>query len=482
MKIFNTLTKQKEELNFLDKKIRMFVCGPTVYDYSHIGHARTYIAFDMIAKYLRYLGYEVFYLQNITDIDDKIIDRAKSENKDPLGLAKEFQEKYMEDMENLGITSVTKYAPATEYIKQIVDQVKRLKEKNIAYLIPDEGYYFDLKRFPDYGKLSGRTVEDAEDAVSRIDESTLKRNKGDFALWKFSRPEDEARSEGTAKPSEPSWQSELGAGRPGWHIEDTAITEKEFDSPQYEIHGGSRDLIFPHHEAEIAQMESLSGKKPFVKLWMHTGFLTLNGQKMSKSLGNFITIRDLLKDQSPEAVRFMVLSTHYRSPIDFNDNLMNQAEAAVMRLREFVLNLEKADGKADLPTSQADEEKKSDYTNFFETHRKSIFEALDDDFNAPIAIAELFNLIREFNAPLHSGLISKTVANQVLDLLKEINGIFGFIPEKSIPLPDEIQNLVDLRETARNEKKFAEADELRKQILTKGYKIDDTPYGPLVRK
>src|SRR3989344_9392375 len=305
MLVFNSLAKQKEEFAPRNgKKVNMFVCGPTVYDSSHIGHARTYISFDVIARYLWHLGYKVKYLQNITDIDDKIIDRAKKENKHPLKLAGEFEKIYYQDMKSLGINSVSKYAPATKYIKQIVSQVKRLKEKGFAYEIPGDGIYFDLSKLTDYGKLSGRTTEGAEDAVSRIDESINKRNKGDFALWKFS------------KPGEPKWKTELGEGRPGWHIEDTAITEKHF-GPQYDIHGGARDLIFPHHEAEIAQMEGISGKKPMVRTWMHTGLLTINGEKMSKSLGNFITIRDFLEKQPARVLRFLMIKAHYRSPIDY---------------------------------------------------------------------------------------------------------------------------------------------------------------------
>ncbi|MEK7151527.1 MAG: cysteine--tRNA ligase, partial [Patescibacteria group bacterium] len=305
IKIFNTLTRQKEEFKPTDpKKVKMFVCGPTVYDYSHIGHARTYIIYDVIARYLRSCGYDVFYLQNITDIDDKIIERAKQKQQSPSDLAQEYKEKYYEDIKKLGITSVSEYAPATQYIPEIISQVQRLIEKGIAYLIEEEGYYFDLTQFTDYGRLSGRTTEAAEDATSRIDESSKKRNKGDFVLWRLSKPE------------EPGWDSPFGYGRPGWHIEDTAITEKNF-GPQYDIHGGAHDLIFPHHEAEIAQMESISGQKPFVKYWAHSGFLTINGQKMSKSLGNFVTIRDVLEKYPPETLRLMFLMSHYRSPVDY---------------------------------------------------------------------------------------------------------------------------------------------------------------------
>src|SRR3989344_235145 len=284
LKVYSTLSRKKEIFkpikkkeqkigNFLtnspkrgrvEEKVNLFVCGPTVYDYAHLGHAKTYTQFDIIVKYLRHKGYKVFYLQNITDIDDKIIKRANEEKIDWKEIVKKYREEYFQDMENLGVNSVNKYANATDYISEIILQVKRLIEKGIAYKIYD-GYYFDLTKFKEYGKLAKRKILEKEDAVSRIDENTEKRNSGDFCLWKF------------RKENEPFWKSELGEGRPGWHIEDTAITEKYFGS-QYDVHGGGLDLIFPHHEAEIAQMESISGKKPLVRYWMHPGLLFVNSE------------------------------------------------------------------------------------------------------------------------------------------------------------------------------------------------------------
>ncbi len=474
MQIYNSLTRQKEEfIPRQGKKVNMFVCGPTVYDYSHIGHARTYISFDVIAKYLRHKEYKVKYLQNITDIEDKIIERAKQENKEPLVLAKEFEKAYYQDVEALGITSVYKYAPATKYIKQIVSQVKRLIEKGFAYLIESDpepssttsygagGYYFDLKKIPEYGKLSGRTTESAEDAVSRIDQSIQKRNRGDFALWKF--------RSATASQEEPSWKTDLGEGRPGWHIEDTAITEKHF-GPQYDIHGGARDLIFPHHEAEIAQMESISGKKPFVKYWLHTGFLTTSGQKMSKSLGNFLTIRDVLKTYSPEVLRFMVLGTHYRSPIEYREEIMKSSWAALQRIQEFLEKLGKA-GNRGAPVMLA---------NIILETKRDFLEAMDDDFNTPQAIAAIFKMIKEVNPLLAENKIDKKSAKNILKLLKEFDKILGIIPPKSKKIPEEILKLVDTREKLRRDKRYSEADDVRRQIELKGYKIEDTANGPLI--
>jgi len=466
MQVFNTLIKQKEDFAPRnDKKVNMFVCGPTVYDFSHIGHARAYISFDIIARYLRYSGYKVFYLQNITDIDDKIIERANQENKNPLKLAKEFEKAYYQDMKNLGIDSVSKYAPATKYIKQIVSQVKRLKAQGFAYLIENDGYYFDLQKFSDYGKLSGRTIEDAEDAVSRIDESVSKRNKGDFALWKF------------AKKGELSWKTELGEGRPGWHIEDTAVTENRFGS-QYDIHGGARDLMFPHHEAEIAQMESISGKKPFVKYWLHAGFLTINGQKMSKSLGNFITIHDILKQYSPEALRFLMLSAHYRSPIDYREDAIKSSWAAVQRIEEFLHKLTMA-GKSKLAKNV---ETDATIKNTIAQAKKEFFSAMDDDFNAPQAIAAIFKMTKEINPLLDQNKLNKKTTKEIIGLVKEFDKILGIIPQKSKKVPKEILKMVDTREKLRRDRRYSEADDLRNQIGLKNYTVEDTVYGPLTRR
>jgi cysteinyl-tRNA synthetase len=465
LEIYNTLTGEKDNFEPReDGKIQIFVCGPTVYDYSHIGHARTYIAFDVIAKYLKhkYPDREVFYLQNITDIDNKIITRAEELGKKTSDVAEEFTKAYFEDMTSIGVDSVTKYAPATEYIDEIVSQVKRLEEKGYAYFIENDGWYFDLSKDSEYGKLSGRTIESAEDAVTRIDDSVKKRNKGDFALWKLSTGE------------EPGWETELGYGRPGWHIEDTAITEKYFGQ-QYDLHGGARDLLFPHHEAEIAQMESITGVKPFVKYWVHTGFLTINGQKMSKSLGNFITIRDILKNYSKEALRFLMLSNHYRAPIDYSEESMKAAEAAVQRLFEIdwkmeYLNFPKSTESAEVPESI--EKFEQDFEN-----------AMSDDFNTSQAIAAIFDFTKKINKFTTLGNVSKEQAQMVKkSLLKTAWNLFGIIPNDGFLIHGTTQDLIDARQQAREKKDFQTADKLRDQINSLGYQIDDTVYGPLVKK
>jgi cysteinyl-tRNA synthetase len=460
------MSGQKEEFRPREEgKVNMFVCGPTVYDFSHIGHARTYIIYDVIARYLRQFGYEVFYLQNITDIDDKIIDRAKNSGRDPVELSKEFTQYHHTDMKALNINSVNHYAPATEFIPEIISQIKRLLSTGHAYLIENDGYYFDLTKFHDYGKLSGRTTEQAEDATSRIDESVNKRNKGDFALWKFS------------KPDEPFWETELGRGRPGWHIEDTAITEKYF-GPQYDLHGGALELIFPHHEAEIAQMEAISGKSPMVKYWVHSGVLTIDGKKMSKSLGNFTTISDLLKHHAPEVVRFMSLSAYYRTPLDYNEKIMEQSEAGVRRIYEFVQKLH-------LTTKTREERKpqnkEENYEERIEEARHEFLQAMDDDFNTPRAYGAIFDLIRDLNIALTGNSLDKNSVEKTREFIEEINVILGIVPSKQEKIPDEVSKLVEKREKFREEKNWKEADNIRIQIQELGYKVEDTIYGPLIR-
>src|SRR3989344_7017206 len=449
LKVFNTMTRKKEAFKPMrEKKVKMFVCGPTVYDQSHIGHAKTYVQFDVIARYLRHVGFDVFYLQNITDLDDKIIQSAKEVRVSPKELAAKFEKEYYEDMESLEITGVSKYARATDFIKTILAQVETLMKKGFAYKI-DDGIYFDLSKFKEYGKLSGRTTLEAEDSVTRIDESVQKKNKGDFALWKKS------------KSDEPKWDSPFGfSGRPGWHIEDTAITESHF-GPQYDMHGGARDLIFPHHEAEIAQMEAASGKKPFVRYWLHTGFLTVNGQKMAKSLGNFVTIKDALKSWTPQELRFFYISAHYRSPIDYSEKSLDKARKGLEKLNEFMQKVKNGKDSFD--------------AELIEKTRKEFTEAMDDDFDTPRAVAVIFDFVRKVNK---AGGGKKAYA-----FMKEINEVFSIIAEaEEGKVPKEIAELVKSREKVRQDDDFKKADELREKIKQAGYAVEDTEKGPRVKK
>lgn len=460
MIIYNTLTGKKERISKRGKK-KLFVCGPTVYDYPHIGHARTYISFDFIVKYLRSKGWKIFYLQNITDIDDKIIKRAKEQDKTWEEVAKKFTDIYYKDMESIGVNSVDKYAEASKYIPQIIKQVQTLTKKGIAYKIERDGYYFDISKFSDYGKLAKRTAEQAEDSVSRIDRGDKKRNKGDFCLWKFHRE------------GEPYWKSPLGKGRPGWHIEDTAISEYYFGS-QYDLHGGAQDLKFPHHEAEIAQQESASGKKPFVQTWMHTGTLTVEGKKMSKSLKNFITIREFLKNNSPELLRWFVLLHHYRKRVDFKKENLESASNSLKNIEDTIVKLDF------VSKNQSKEIKtKLPIKKIVEETERAFDSAMEDDFNTPEAIASLFGLVNRINAGIWK--ISRKDSKKIKKFIKELLSFLGL--EISPPnIPKEITSLSKEREKSRSNKQFIQADRLRGKIESLGYEIEDTPLGPLVRK
>ena len=466
IKIYNTLTGKKDLLKPKKaKKINLFVCGPTVYDYSHIGHARNYIIFDAFVKYLKVCGFNVFYLQNITDIDDKIIARAKERGVASKDLALAFEAEYLKDMKRLGVNSVTKYARATSHIKEIISQVKRLQEKGFAYVISGDGIYYDIAKFKNYGKLSGRTVLQAEDAVTRIDYSKDKKNRGDFCLWKFKQ-----------ESSEPSWKSEFGEGRPGWHIEDTAITEKYFGS-QYDIHGAARDLIFPHHEAEIAQMEALSGKKPMAKYWMHVGFLTVNGQKMSKSLNNFITISDILNRCSPEYLRFLIIKNLWSSPVDYSESVLMEIKSSSEKIEEF---LRKLKGLQDI---KIDRKQQGKNQKIMEKAINDFYGELNDDFNTPKALAVLFEFIKTINQLLDEENLSKKEADQIYKFFEDINKIFGIIDFKRVKqtIPAEIKKLAKAREIFRKNQEWVKSDDARKEIERRGYIIEDTKDGTVIK-
>jgi cysteinyl-tRNA synthetase len=464
MKIYNTLTKQSEELKPREMgKLNMFVCGPTVYDLIHIGNTRTFVFFDSFSKYLRSKGLAVEYLQNITDIDDKIINKAVTERKTAKEIAEQFEKEFLADMSALGVSGVTHYARATDHIPQVIEQVRKLRDSGHAYRI-SEGWYFDVKSFAGYGKLSGRTAQMAEDGVSRIDESGEKRNKADFCLWKF--PNND---------SEPAWDSEdLGRGRPGWHIEDTAITEHYF-GPQYDIHGGGADLIFPHHEAEVAQQESASGLEPFVRYWMHVAFLINKAEKMSKSKGNFTTARRLLEKYSKETIRHYLFSADYRSPLEFSEEIVGTFKTAQdnikKSLRRMTVYSERgafdvdANGSAEKLTSIADE----------------LWSALDDNFNTATAIGQLNTMLATANQLIDDRKFDAKSYEVFKDTLEKLDTVLGIIPEaQPLDTPAEIAELIRQREEKRVALDWSAADTLRKDIESRGYLIDDTPYGPIL--
>ncbi|WP_319579703.1 cysteine--tRNA ligase [uncultured Methanospirillum sp.] len=418
MQLYSTLSKTIEPLETLSPdRVSMFVCGPTVYDYSHLGHARTYVVFDVLAKYLRWTGKEVFYLQNITDVDDKIIDRAAREQVSQASLSRQFEREYIRDMHSLGVDAVSYYARATTHIPEIISQIERLVRKGVAYTT-DTGVYFNIDTFERNGELSGQK---RDKRVSRVTDVT-KQNPEDFALWKF------------GEWGEYTWDSPWGRGRPGWHIEDTAISEKYFGQ-QYDIHGGGLDLIFPHHEAEIAQMESLEGRHPMVRYWLHTGFLTVKGEKMSKSLGNFVTIRDALKLWNKDVLRYYILLSHYRSPLQATDEGLASAEKALEHIRAIATH----DSGANLEG------------------RKAFTDAMDADLKTPMALAAIQSLAS---------------AGDITALTEygEILGI-NFLREKSVPLAI----LQDIRSELRTRKQFELADLIREKMVSAGITITDSP-------
>ena len=446
MDIYSTLTRSKETFETMNKnRVNFFVCGPTVYDDAHIGHGRTYVSFDTIKRYLEYSGYAVFYVQNITDIDDKIINRSKESGIPAHDIARKFEKRYIEDMAKLNVTGVNLFARATDHLDEIIDQIQRLIDKGFAYE-SDDGVYFEIEKFEKFGKLSNRKVDELESHRELAE--TTKKSEHDFALWK--------KRDGV---DEPVFPSPWGDGRPGWHIEDTAITEYYFGE-QYDVHGGGLDLIFPHHEAEITQMEAVSGKSPMVKYWLHTGFLNVNGEKMSKSLHNFITIRELLEEWDADTFRFFVLSTHYRSPIDFSKDSLHQSEKSLEKIKKFYssLDVEADDAESDFEALKA--------------ARNEFFGSMDDDFNTPKAIASLFVLINDCkNVELSND--DKMAIKSFLDDVSQILGIDFTLEETSAGSDDLFELITNVRSELRAAKQYELSDKIRDELINLGYEISD---------
>ena len=482
LRVYNTLSGKKEEFQpLVPNKVGMYVCGVTVYDYCHIGHARANIVFDIVYRYLQYSNYDVTYVRNYTDVDDKIIARANERGITSQSLSEEFIEAFDEDMAALGLRKPTHEPKATEHIAQIITLVQGLIAKGMAYESAGDVYY-SVDKFPSYLKLSKRNMEEMQ-AGARIAPGELKRNPMDFALWK------------TAKPGEPSWESPWGAGRPGWHIECSAMSSALLGET-FDIHGGGRDLIFPHHENEIAQSEGASGK-PFVKYWLHNGFVNVNQEKMSKSLGNFFTIRDILKSYDAEVVRFFILTAHYRSPIDFSDQNLEESRHGLTRFYEALAQLDKALAKADkdapqgaVPESLA--EPVARLTQLEERFRA----AMDDDFNTALAIGHMFDAVRAINRILAEentlqGRLQEILGRGRDDLLRlgEVLGLFVSEPSawlarsaqeglsESGLSAEEIESLILERREARANKDFARSDQIRDDLAAKGIQLLDGPEG-----
>ena len=452
LRVYNTLTRTIEDFTPLKPgRVNMFVCGPTVWDTSHVGHAKTYVAYDIMARYLRRKGLSVFFILNITDVDDKIINKAKQTGEDQLQLAKRFANAFFKDMKDLRVTNVNLYANASDHVPEIIEQIQGLVKKGIAY--PIEGdVYFDTSRFPGYGKLSKQNLEQLK--VHRVDLDPRKKNTADFVLWK------------SQKPGEVFWESPWGRGRPGWHIEDTAITLTYF-GPTYDIHGGGNDLIFPHHEAEIAQAESLTGKQPLARYWLHTGLLNISGQEMHKSFGNIIPIQDMLRKMGPDALRVLYASTHYRSPLEFTEEALEQAGSLAKRFRRAYEQLELAASKASV----------DEYTKTFghlEEARDEFYRAMDDDFNTPAALTAYVKIVSlaEEEARKPTGKAAKAI----LENMQELGSILGMLEAQGASQERfaELANLLmELRTELRAKKQYDIADKIRRRMVNLGLIVED---------
>ncbi|MDO4618270.1 MAG: cysteine--tRNA ligase [Clostridia bacterium] len=461
MKIYNTMTRKKEEFIPMDKnEVKMYSCGPTVYDYFHIGNARPFIVFDTMRRYLEYRGYKVKFVQNFTDIDDKMINRANKEGITVKELADRFIEEYFVDAKALGIHEATVHPRATENIDAIIDIIKKLEAGGYAYNV-DGNVYFRTKKFDEYGKLSKQPLEDLE-AGARIDVTEQKEDAMDFALWK-------AKKEG-----EPYWESPWGEGRPGWHIECSAMANK-YLGETIDLHSGGQDLIFPHHENEIAQSEC-AHCKAFSNYWMHNGYININNQKMSKSLGNFFTVRDISKKYEHEIIRFFMLSAHYRNPVNFSDELMEQAKSAVERVYNAIDNLEFLKGNA---KREELNESEKEYLEKLSNIREKFIAAMDDDLNTADAEAAIFDIVYLSNTSLSKdGDNSKEVIEKTLSLIDELGGVLGLFQKKNdSSIDEEIEKLIEERQKARAEKNWAVADQIRDKLKEMNIELKDTPAG-----
>ncbi|MBR3105707.1 MAG: cysteine--tRNA ligase [Clostridia bacterium] len=464
MQIYNSATRKKEEFIPLHEgKVGIYACGPTVYDYFHIGNARPFITFDVLRRYFEHRGYEVTFVQNFTDIDDKMIKRANKENITVKELGDRFIKEYYQDAKALGIRPATVHPRATEHIGEIIHLVKTLEDKGYAYEVNGD-VYFDTKKDMGYGKLSGQNLDDLE-AGARIDVDEVKKNPADFALWK------------AQKPGEPAWPSPWGMGRPGWHIECSAMSMK-YLGETFDIHCGGKDLLFPHHENEVAQSECATGK-PFARYWMHNGFINIDNEKMSKSLGNFFTVREILKEYDPEDVRMFMLSAHYRSPVNFSRDMVAQAHASLQRLytaRENLLFLKK-----NAPDKELTDDEKALLARVKE-YAARFDAAMDDDLNTADAIGAIFEIVKDANVSLNEQ-SGKAAVEGVLNALLDLTQVLGlFMKAAEEGLPAEIQQMADERAQARKDKNWKRSDELRNALAAAGYLVKDTPQGQNITK
>ena len=465
--VFNTLTHKKEEfIPLVPGKVGIYACGPTVYNFFHIGNARPLIVFDVLRRFLTHLGYEVKYVQNFTDIDDKMIRRANEEGTTVDAVAEKYIGEYWTDANALGVLPADVHPRATKHIGEIIALIKKLEAKGLAYPAGNGDVYFDTQAYrANYGKLIGQNLDDLESGA-RVEVDEIKRHPMDFALWKGQ------------KPGEPAWKSPWGMGRPGWHIECSAMSMK-YLGETFDMHCGGIDLVFPHHENEIAQSEGATGK-PFARYWLHNGFINIDNKKMSKSAGNFFTVRDILKEFDPEAVRLFMLSAQYRSPVNFSRDLVMQAKSSLERL--YTARDNAVFARAHAPERELSEEEAA----FLARGEKAITDfdaAMCDDLNTADALAVIFEYVRDMNTALSDAKQPCVkVIDSSLNALKTMTDVLGLLWKEADDTPEEIRQLVASRVEAKKAKNFAESDRLRDEIAAKGYIVEDTPKGPKVKK
>ncbi len=468
IKLFNTMTQKKEEFIPLDeKKVKFYVCGPTVYDYIHLGNARAFVVFDVLRRFLEYRGFEVTYVMNLTDIDDRIIDRSIADKINVEVITSRYIQAFLEDMDQLGVKRATIHPRATENIEEIIALIASLVEKDYAYSV-DGNVFFEVSRFEKYGDLSGKKMSELRSGA-RVSVDEKKRSPLDFALWK------------SQKPGEPAWQSPWGAGRPGWHIECSAMSMKCLGE-SFDIHAGGVDLVFPHHENEIAQSECATDSK-FARYWLHNGFLKIEGDKMSKSLGNFRTVRDALKQHSAAEIRLFFLQKHYRSPIDLTEAGLKAAASAAARLSGFYSKAKsRLDDGEDVATSEASgSDDVQSALAPFEKLKSELLDALDNDLNTPVAVARLFDMVRDANRLLAKDSLSAQEMDAlrfVVTTLEELDAIFGIIDKADQGGSDKlvgnlVELLIDIRNDLRGKKEWAMADKVRDELASRGVVLED---------
>ena len=459
IKVYNTLNKKKEEfIPLTPGEVKMYVCGPTVYNFFHIGNGRTFIVFDTIRRYFEYRGFKVDFVQNFTDIDDKMIKKANEEGTTVKKIGDTYIKEYYQDADALNIERATVNPRATEFIGEIIKFVKGLVDKGYAYEV-DGDVYFSTKKFQGYGKLSGQNIEDLQSGA-RISVDERKKDPMDFAIWK------------AQKPGEPAWNSPWGMGRPGWHIECSCMAKKLLGET-IDIHAGGSDLKFPHHENEIAQSEALTGE-PFARYWLHSAFVNVNNEKMSKSLNNFFTAREILERYDADVIRFLMLSAHYRQQLNFSEDLLESAKASVERIYNAIGNLENLIDE--VSREEMNEEEKA-YLESLNQYKEKYIEKMDDDFNTADAITAIFDLIKDTNTNITID-SSKELAQKALELIRELGAPLGMFQKSTKGnLEEEIEALIAKRQQARKDRDFALADKIRDEIKDRGIVLEDTPQG-----